>query len=59
MPSYMEELCQSNRVGRDKKDTGEPLAVGSIGKRCRDARRLQAHWQEQNTGGGLDFLQIL
>ena len=58
MPSYMEELCQSNRVGRDQKDTGEPLAVGSIGKRCRDARRLQAHWQEQNTGE-LDFLQIL
>ena len=59
MPSYMEELCQSNRVGRDQKDTGEPLAVGSIQKRCRDARRLQAHWQEQNTGGELEFLQIL
>ena len=43
MPSYMEELCQSNRVGRNQKDTGEPLAAGSIGKRCRDARRLQAH----------------
>eukprot|EP01043_Picozoa_sp_COSAG02_P076590 COSAG02_NODE_16343_length_1091_cov_1.128024_1_plen_24_part_10 len=24
MPSYMEELCQSDRVGRDQKDTGEP-----------------------------------
>ena len=58
MPSYMEELCQSNRVGRDQKDTGEPLAVGSIGKRCRDARRLQAHWQEHNTGE-LNFLQVL
>eukprot|EP01043_Picozoa_sp_COSAG02_P025898 COSAG02_NODE_1473_length_12429_cov_3.759448_4_plen_477_part_00 len=58
MPSYLEELCQSNRVGRDQKDTGEPLAVGSIGKRCRDARRLQAHWQLENTGE-LDFLQIL
>eukprot|EP01051_Picozoa_sp_SAG22_P022755 SAG22_NODE_5580_length_990_cov_1.636364_2_plen_74_part_01 len=58
MPSYLEELCQINRVGRNQKDTGEPLAPGSIQKRCRDARRLQAHWQVQNTGE-IDFLQIL
>ena len=58
MPSYLEELCQSNRVGRNQKDTGEPLAIGSVQKRCRDARRLQAHWEVGNTGE-LNFLQVL
>jgi hypothetical protein len=33
-------------------------SAGSIGKWCHDARRLQAHWELENTGE-LDFLQIL